>query len=147
MQVPLLLRFFDKAYVMRLFFLLLLLSIPMLADGYVLVVASSVYGVFMVLGVSAAIGLGGILLVLGAVDATLEHLRDRVREGRYPSREYCELAALIAGGVLIAIPGLVTDALAVVLYIPPFRRFAGMLLVRPLRSKLKDVYEYLKLEA
>lgn len=145
MQVPVLLRFFDRAYVTRLFFVLLGLSVLILADGYVLVVAASRYGVFMALGIVASVGLAGMVVTLLAVDATLEHLRDRIRRGQYPSHEYAALGSLVVAGLLLILPGLFTDALGVVLYTPPFRRVFGTLIVRPLRSRLKEAYEHLKL--
>lgn len=145
MQVPVMLRFFDKAYVTRLFLLLLLFSILMLADGYLLVEAADRFGVFMALGIAASVGLAGMVVVLLAVDAAIEHVRERVRHGKYPKKEYAELAALVVAGLLILIPGFCTDALAVLLYLPPLRRLSGGLIVRPFRSRLKDVYEYLKL--
>lgn len=145
MQVPVLLRFFDKAYVTRLFFVLLGLSVLLLADGYVLVLAASRFGVFMALGICASVGFVGMIVTLLAVDATLEHLRERVRRGAYPAQEYAALGSLVVAGLLLIIPGLFTDAIGVVLYTPPFRRFVGTLIVRPLRGRLKDAYEHLKL--
>jgi UPF0716 protein FxsA len=140
------LRFFDRAYVTRLFFVLLGLSVLLLADGYVLVMAASRYGLFMALGILASVGFAGMIVTLLAVDATLEHLRDRIRRGEYPSQEYAALASLVVAGLLLIIPGLFTDAIGVVLYTPPFRRVVGALIVRPLRGRLKEAYEHLKLE-
>ena len=117
----------------------------MIGDGYLLFVTASVHGVFMMLGISATTGLIGVIVFLSAIDVTLEHLKEKVREGRYPSKEYAGLASLLVGGILIVIPGFCTDAIAVLMYIPPTRRLIGTVIVRPLRGKLKEVYEYLKL--
>jgi UPF0716 protein FxsA len=117
----------------------------MLGDGFLLVVAAQRYGVYRTLGIVASVGLAGMLVALGAIDATLVKLKDKVSRGVYPRREFAQLAALIVAGVFVIIPGFLTDAVAALLYLPPFRGLIGALIVRPLRHRLKDAYEHLKL--
>jgi len=81
------------------------------------------------------------VLVTGAVGATLAKreglrvLRDYQRtlaEGRLPPEGLLGAVLVLAGGVLLVAPGLITDVVGLLLLVPPTRR----LVVRWLRRRL-----------
>lgn len=142
-----LLGFFDRAFLVRLFFMLLIPATAMLADGLLLIMLAERFGRYLALAVTGVTGLLGLFFVLNALSTTLRSLHRCVGQGRYPSREYQALAALVVSGILLLVPGLFTDALGVLCFLPPLRRPLGALVIRPLRAELRDVYEYLKMES
>ena len=57
-------------------------------------------------------------------------------EGRTPAREVVDGALVVIGGVLLMIPGFITDAIGLLLLLPPTRALTRPLLVRNLASRL-----------
>jgi UPF0716 protein FxsA len=68
--------------------------------------------------------------------AAWRRLTAAVSAGRTPTREVVDGALILAGGVLLIIPGLVSDAIGVCLLLPPTRAVVRPLLVRNLHSRL-----------
>jgi len=56
-------------------------------------------------------------------------------EGRQPAREVVDGALIVLGGVLLIVPGFITDAIGLLLLAPPTRALMRPLLVRNLNSK------------
>lgn len=61
---------------------------------------------------------------------------DAVGSGEPPGRQAIDGALVLIGGVLMIIPGFITDALGALLLLPPSRAAVRGLLVRNLRSRL-----------
>jgi UPF0716 protein FxsA len=59
-----------------------------------------------------------------------------VSEGRAPGTEVLDGALVVVGGVLLMIPGFITDVLGILALLPPTRALARGALVRNLRSRL-----------
>jgi UPF0716 protein FxsA len=57
-------------------------------------------------------------------------------EGRAPAREVVNGALVLAGGILLIVPGFITDVLGISLLLPPTRALMRPLLVRNLQSRL-----------
>jgi UPF0716 protein FxsA len=75
--------------------------------------------------------------------AAWRRLTTAVAEGRPPAREVIDGALVVAGGVLLLIPGFITDVIAVFLLLPPtralmrsapLRKFQDRLVVRAARA-------------
>lgn len=136
----------DRAFVVRLLLLTLLASLLIIADGYALVMLSDRLGVYLALAVVASTGLIGLFFLINSILTTLSETRARIRAGGFPRRPFARLAALFISAGLILLPGLVTDLLGLLIYLPPFRLGVGLLLVRPLDRQLWQIYEHVKLE-
>lgn len=105
--------------------------------------------VFVIVQVGAAIGYGltFLLLVAGSLlggwvvrregGRTWRVLQESVRLGTPPERELADSAVVMAGGLLLVVPGFVTDVLGLLLVLPftrPLvRRLSGRLVERQLR--------------
>jgi UPF0716 protein FxsA len=63
-------------------------------------------------------------------------LSDAVAAGRAPGREVMDGALVLIGGVLMIIPGFITDVLGIWLLLAPTRALARRLLVANLHSRL-----------
>ena len=109
--------------------LLLFLLFPAL-ELYLLVKVGGVIGALnMVLWVfvSAVIGLWATRL---QGQNAMHKVRAELAEGRVPQNSFMDGVLLFFGGILLILPGLVTDAVGLLLLVPPFRRFAAVVVSR-----------------
>jgi UPF0716 protein FxsA len=94
------------------------------------------------LGVTATVALIVLPSLVGAWLARREGLRvlrawqNALREGRTPEEGLTSAALVLAGGVLLVAPGLVTDVTGLALLFPPTRRIAVRLVRAWVRRKI-----------
>jgi UPF0716 protein FxsA len=103
---------------------------------------------FVIIEVARAIGVLDtiVLLILGwplgvwAIRAegrlVLRRMSAAISEGRTPAREVLDGVLVLLGGMLLTIPGFITDALGIVLLLPPTRIAARALLARNFQSRM-----------
>jgi UPF0716 protein FxsA len=114
---------------------LLLLLCPALEILVVIVVAQQI-GVlltFLLLIVAWPIGIWA-MRSQGRV--AMRRLATAVAQQRPPGREALNGALVLIGGLLLMIPGFITDALGIVCLLPPTRALIRGVLVRNLQSRL-----------
>jgi UPF0716 protein FxsA len=63
-------------------------------------------------------------------------LSDAVAAGKAPGREVLNGALVVLGGLLMLVPGFITDAFGAFLLLPPTRALARRLVVRNLQSRI-----------
>ena len=146
LQRPRLLSLVQIERVTRTLFFLLLVSLLMLLDGYVLVLVSRSLGIYLLLAVEATTGLVGVLLIRNSYGHVLEQLRREVHDGRYPAREFRLIGCLIVSALCLIVPGFATDAVGLLALLPPLRWLVGYAIERTGRAGLEELYEYVKLE-
>jgi UPF0716 protein FxsA len=59
-----------------------------------------------------------------------------VAEGRPPAREVIDGTLILLGGALLIVPGFITDAVAIVLLLPPTRALVRTILARNFSNRL-----------
>lgn len=101
--------------------ILFLLLVPV-AEIAVFVQVGSRIGVGMTLLLVVASAVIGIWLVRAQGFATATRVQAMIARGESPAMGMLEGLALLAAGVLLVLPGFLTDIAAFVLLIPPFRR-------------------------
>jgi UPF0716 protein FxsA len=108
-------------------FSLILLALPLIEiAGFVLV--GSQIGVFPTLGLVILSGIvGGILMRIQGF-GILTRIRQQIESGNDPSRELAHGVMVLVAGILLLIPGFVTDILGILLFIAPIRDFGWYLL-------------------
>jgi UPF0716 protein FxsA len=141
-----LLRLLDRGFIVKFFLLLLLFSLVLLADGYLLLFLAPFVGTYAILALTASACLLGMIMIVNAVHRKVYRLRLKVKEGTYPADEFVAIAGLLTAGILLVIPGLFTSLIGLVLTVPVFRQVLGRRLTRNLEPRLKQVYEYMKIE-
>lgn len=103
-------------------FLVLLMLLTPLVDIYVLIKVGAIIGalptIFWVV-FTAVLGVG---LVRLQGFTTLARLRATVMQGGIPAMELMEGVVLMLAGGLLLLPGFITDAVGLCLFIPPLRR-------------------------
>lgn len=114
------------------FFLILLLVAPV-AEIAVFIQVGSRIGVGPTLLLVLASAVFGIWLVRAQGFAASTRVQAMIARGESPALGMLEGVALLAAGVLLVIPGFVTDVVAFVLLIPPLRRGIIRLYMRRFR--------------
>jgi len=115
----------------RLLFLLALLLLAGLELLVIVRVAGGI-GVLATLLLLVGIGVAGMALVRRQGLATFARVHRSVQEGRLPVADVFEGVCILVAGLLLALPGLLSDVAGVALLLPPFRRLLYNALARRL---------------
>ena len=101
-----------------------------LAELALLVWLGGAVGVMPTLILCAGTGFLGAWLARAQGVETLLKAQRALEEGRFPGDEILDGAFLLAGGVVLLTPGLVTDMIGFALLLPPTRRLLKLFLSR-----------------
>jgi Protein affecting phage T7 exclusion by the F plasmid len=129
---------------MRLFFLPLLLLWP-LAEiaGFVLV--GRTFGLWWTLGLVIGTAVLGTILLRSQGMHILQKISTESREGRVPGLALVDGAMIVVAGILLLLPGFLTDIVGIALFIPSIRRAIWKLVGRRVvvvRSGSSESYRY-----
>ena len=113
---------------MRRLLLLVLLLVPLLEIFVLVKVGQAIGGLNTVLLIVLMAMIGLATIRLQGV-ATVFRVRSALARGELPGPALLEGLWFLVAGVLLLIPGFVTDAIGLVLFMPPVRRVIGRLLV------------------
>jgi UPF0716 protein FxsA len=110
---------------------LLFLALP-LVEIAVFVIVGKEIGVLATVSLVVLSGIaGGILLRIQGL-GVLARIRHQLDAGQNPGRELAHGVMIVVAGILLLIPGFVTDLLGILLFIPPVRDFGW----RQVRSRI-----------
>ncbi|TFG62974.1 MAG: FxsA family protein [Spirochaetales bacterium] len=140
-----LIRFFDKVFILKFLLLGLLISIVPIGEMLFILFTAERIGAFLILAIAAFIGLLGILVVYKQIKLILSSIKSGVAEGVYPEEEFASLAGAVLTALLFLLPGFITDVVAVLFLLPAVKRRVGMALIRNMDTRLKELYQYLKM--
>lgn len=115
------------------FLLLVLLFALPVAELAVLVQVSQAIGILDAIALLLVTSLIGVWLTRRAGRGALTRIRRTQEAGKLPSREMTDGAIGLGAGVLLVLPGFITDALGLALFLPPVRAGVRTLLLRRLR--------------
>lgn len=87
-------------------------------------------GLFPTLSLIVLSGIAGVLLVRIQGFGVLARLRQTGQTGRAPGKELLDAAMILIAGILLIIPGFLTDILGLTLFLPPVRSFLWNRLMR-----------------
>jgi len=139
------LRFFEKDFVVKLLFLMLLYSLLPLGEIVLLLKLGGIIGNYLTLALAASTGLFGVLIALGELRKTINTIRRQVRNGEYPGESFIGIFGILAGGVFLLTPGFITDFFGFLMFIPVIRNRIGRFFTQVMGTNFKELYEYLKL--
>ncbi|MBI2881790.1 MAG: FxsA family protein [Candidatus Tectomicrobia bacterium] len=100
---------------------LLFTAVPLLELALLIRVGQEI-GVFNTLAIVVITGAAGAWLARAEGLGVLRRIRESIDAGLPPSTELIDGALILAGGILLLTPGLVTDAAGLLCLIPPTRR-------------------------
>jgi UPF0716 protein FxsA len=116
-------------------FALLFIVIP-LVEIYVAVQVAHVIGALDTIVLLALISIGGAWLTKYAGFGVISRIRQQLSAGHMPTNELIDGALVLAGGVLLVVPGFVTGALGLLLLFPPTRSLARGTLKRRFQGRV-----------
>ena len=109
--------------------LLALLGIPVAEIFFIIRVARDL-GIPETIGLLVAVSVVGAWLVRRSGLGVLRQIRERLARGEIPGKELVDGLLILVGGLLMLTPGFLTDALGLLLLVPPTRLALRALLVR-----------------
>lgn len=121
---------------MFLVLLLALLGIPVAEIFFIIRVARDL-GIPETIGLLVAVSLVGAWLVRRSGLGVLRQIRERLARGEIPGKELVDGLLILAGGLLMLTPGFLTDAVGLLLLIPPTRLALRALLIRRYGKRLR----------
>lgn len=121
--------------------LVVLILLPILEIA-VLIQLGGWIGLWPTLGVVLAAGLVGVVLLRASGQGTLSAMRVAMAQGRDPGPSLLRGGILMVAGVLFICPGLLTDAVALALLLPPVRQaLANRVVPRRAAAANPDIIE------
>ncbi len=144
-EFRLIFKLLDRDFLFKFIFALLLYSLVPLAEIFVFIRLGDLLGGYLVMAAAALMGLVGVLIALRQIRISLETLKEKIRGGEYPGKEFVDLLGILLGSILLLTPGFITDFFGFLLLIPPIREALGRMIARRMDVRLKEVYEYLRL--
>jgi len=116
--------------------LLLIFIIVPLLELYVIIQVSSRIGLLETIVALVVISAAGAALARREGYNTVRRIQEELGRGRMPGDSLIEGAVILAGAVLLLTPGFITDALGLLMLLPPTRKAALAYLRRRLRRGL-----------
>lgn len=106
---------------------LAILAWPLLEIAGFIVVGSHI-GVLATIGLILATAVTGAILLRVQGFGAMTRIREAAARNQSPAREIIHGAMIMLAGILLLVPGFVTDILGVLLFLPPVRELAWRLL-------------------
>jgi UPF0716 protein FxsA len=97
---------------------------------------SQAIGLLAALGLGLASTVAGFLLLRRQGLATMQRIRADAAAGRLPAAALIEAAVIAAAALLMALPGFITDAVGILLFVPALRRLFGRLIKGRLAARM-----------
>lgn len=119
---------------MVVFILLALVLVPVVEIAVFIEIGGRI-GAAPTIAITLLTAAAGIFLLRREGFAAVERARTSLESGRFPLDEVFNGLCLLAAGGLLLIPGLVTDVLGLVLFVPAVRRVLGGEMARRFAAK------------
>ena len=87
-------------------------------------IGSQIGGLFTLLGIFGT-AIVGLFLLKSQGSVVIAKIRVELAQGRTPVGSIADSISLVAGGILMLVPGYVTDSIGVLLFIPVLRTISG----------------------
>ena len=116
--------------------LLALLGIPV-AEIFFIIRVTRDLGIPETIGLLVAVSVAGAWLVRRSGLGVMRQIRERLARGEVPGKELVDGLLILVGGLLMLTPGFLTDAVGLLLLVPPTRLALRGLLVRRYSKRLR----------
>ena len=114
----------------------LLIVVPLVEIAVVVQVASIVGG-WEAIGLLVVISVIGAWIVQHEGFVVLGRIRTDLDQGRLPTGQLVEGGLILVGGLLLVVPGFVTDALGLLVVFPPTRALLRRIVQRRFRTRVQ----------
>lgn len=116
--------------------LFLLFTVGPVVELYLLIKVGGLIGALPTVAIVLVTGAVGASLARWQGLAALQEIRSAMDAGRVPGAELLQGFLVLAGGLLLVTPGLITDAVGLLLLVPPVRRLVAAGLTRYFRRRI-----------
>ncbi len=120
---------------MALLVFLALLAAPIL-EIFVIIEVGGRIGALPTIGLLVLSAVVGVIVVKREGLGLLRRAQEQLRTGEDPAPEVLDRLLVIVAGILLVLPGFISDAVAVLLLVPPLRHVIGNDLSRRLRRRV-----------
>src|SRR5919201_935013 len=110
--------------------LVLIFIVLPIAELYVIIQVGEAIGVWLTIAILIADSVLGSMLLRSQGRAAWRRFNEAMAAGRPPAREVLDGGLIIFGGAFLLTPGFITDAIGLLLLLPPTRAVVRRLLVR-----------------
>jgi len=109
-----------------------------LAELYLLVTLGGLMGVWPTIALVAVTGLAGAWLARREGRKALANYQESLSKGEMPEDGIVSGLLLLAGGVMLITPGVMTDVFGIAMMVPPVRRKTAELVKRRLQKRIES---------
>lgn len=120
------------------FKLFLLFTLIPVAELAILIKIGSLIGVGPTIAIVILTGLAGAWLARSQGFGVLSSIRMKMDAGEFPADELMEGLLILAAGIVLITPGILTDIIGFLLLLPPTRKIARAYLSRFIRKHMSD---------
>ena len=117
--------------------LVLLFVLTPLVELAILVYLGTIIGALYTILIVVATGILGAFMARNQGLAALSRIRGSIERGIIPSDEIFDGALILAGGLLLLTPGIITDIIGFALLVPQTRRIIGRWLRSLIRRRIQ----------
>ncbi|TET75037.1 MAG: FxsA family protein [Dehalococcoidia bacterium] len=117
--------------------LALLFVLTPLVELAILVYLGTLIGALYTILIVVATGILGAFMARNQGLATLSRIRGSIERGIIPSNEIFDGALILAGGLLLLTPGIITDIIGFAMLVPQTRRLIGRWLRSLIRRRIQ----------
>jgi len=122
--------------------LLLIIFFGIFVEFWLIVAIAKEIGVIATLGATLLTAAIGLALVRRQGLQTLTRAQNKAQQGESPAKEMVEGVAIFVGGILLFIPGFISDALGFALLIPGLRGILAKRLLGPLINARSNYFGF-----
>ena len=144
-ETRILIRFFDTGFILKFLIIVMLISILPIAEVYLYILLSGIVSSNLLIAALTGSSLAGLLISYVSIKSQIKTIKISINEGEYPESNFYKLTGLFLAGILIITPGFIGDLLGIIILIPSISKKIGFALTNPMESKVKELYEYMKL--
>jgi len=146
-DVRFLLNFLNRASVGKKLFMLLFIAIFPIIDIWLLIFLGATLSDYynLLLAGILSFGLLGFFISLFTILNELKEIKNMIKNGTYPEKQFYKLAGSFVMALFMVIPGILSTTFGIFMLIPALRTAIGKKITTSFDKDIKEVYEYIKL--
>lgn len=145
LNLKILIKIFQPAFVKRLLSFLLTLAIVPLADCILIIRSADLLGEYLFIALLALLSLAGFVFSFKTLERAVLAINRNLETNVFSEEAYSLLPGGFLAAYLLIMPGIVSTLVGIILSCPPLRRRTGRALSRFLRIDWKEIHEYMNI--
>jgi UPF0716 family protein affecting phage T7 exclusion len=142
----LLILFFRRDSLIRIFMWLMGFGILVLLDSLATVWLASQLGAYLAIAAVGTLTWISLAIQFGSISRHIRLARKNASRAADIDREFQHICGLLVSALLIITPGILSDLVAWVVYITPVRLVVGNLIVRNNRPEFEQLHQHLSVD-